>query len=132
MSNPAFTAIYIPVVLFSAAAAYLYLRHVLWPAWRSGTLSVREHGITLGMVAAFSADSAENVYYGMGRISESFYNSLSWSVPHVAAMKLLILAASIYAISAYSQAVHDRGITWQLVGGALLLWGVSALIFSAL
>jgi hypothetical protein len=122
VDNAAFLAVYVPLVVFAAYACWLYARHVLWTAWRADRLSVREHGIVVGMVFAYAADMTENVYYGIGRVSRPFYETISWSVPHVMSMKSLILIGALFAVGGYYQAVHDRGVMWALVAFAFVLW----------
>ena len=130
MNSSALVAVYVPLVVFAVAAVYVYARHVLWPAWRTRSLSMREHGIVLGFVLAFVADAAENVYYGVGRLSPDVYSALAWSLPPVVGLKVLILAGSMCAISGYWHATRGRGVMWQLAWLALAIWAAATLLLT--
>lgn len=130
--SPLLIAVYGVLLVFSATATYLYGRHVLWPAVRSKSFRLREHGLVVALVCAFGADSVEALYWGVSRTSDELYTQMSYAAPAVGGLKVLILLGSLFAIGQYVSLIRKREVMSDLIGLAFGLWLLFAVLLSAI
>jgi len=120
-----FQALALPLLLAAGAAAWLYGRAVLLPAWRAGQITVRHHGLPLAIVVSFTGDLLQTVIYGIGRLFPNVWPALYYHYPLLTALRLLVLAAAVLALAAYGAMAGWRCRWPHLVIGALVLWAVA-------
>lgn len=127
--NAVLAGIYVPLVLAALSALCMYGGSVIIPAIRRGELRVAEHGIVIGMFLLFTAAMVENFYYGIGRIYPSYFDSLSWSIGYVLAIKATILIGALYAIGGWIKSVYKLNCMLSLTAIAIGLWSISTAFF---
>lgn len=125
-------AVYVPIIMLSGRACYLFLRHMLPELLRRpGENRVGEGVIALGLGATFALAShfLEALQYGSGRWFGT-YMSLSQTLGLVLVGKLLILAGCVFTISAVKSNGTPRPIVrtvskaamWFVLGILLATW----------
>lgn len=120
--------LYVPLVFYVCKAAYQWGGMLIEMA-RAGRFEAGRHEPALAMVILLVALLAENIYYGIGRITRTLFNDLSFFLPAVSAMKLAILFAAVLAVDGYFRITTGEAKLWRRIGTSLLLWaaGIAAL-----
>lgn len=122
--------LYPPVILFACLAVWCYGVHVLWPAWKTGQLNVRDHALPISLVLVAGADLLENAFYGYARLSPDGYNRLTGLLSAVGPMKTLILLGLVFAVSGYRKAVYGHSELGKLLALAGGVWFLSFIVIA--
>lgn len=115
-------ALYPPVVFFAAWAVWCFGANVLLPAYRMGSLSVRDHALPIALVLVATADLVENLFYGYARLDPNGYAKITGVLSAVGPMKTLILFGLIFAVAGYRKAVNGTADLGRLIAWAVGLW----------
>jgi len=119
---------YVPIVVMSGVACYLYTKRVLIPAIRGRYFRLEHHAVALAAIMALAAHFTENLYYGVARISDKWLYSMIGVLPVVGAMKLLVLVSAILATSVYNKAVFGEANLRRLLLIVLYMWLVGSVV----
>lgn len=117
---------YLPIVVFSGFACWLFVSRLLWPAVREGSFSIDQYALAIAASCALAAHFTENLYFGIPRWLGEF-DAWNDMLPIVGLWKTLILASALFATAALSKAATDGAHLGRLLVIALSLWaGASA------
>ncbi len=130
MTNAALIALYIPITLLAAVAAYLYTTGVITPAIKRRVLNLREHGLAIAIVLGLFSDTIESAYYAVIRIINAYHTRPMFETLPNASIKLTILATSVISLATYYRIVdgNSKLITFVLLAAFLWLMSFTALI----
>ena len=125
--DQAVLGMFLPVVLFSGAACWLFLTRLLLPALRKGDFNLEVYAVGLSAFFSMSSHFTENVFYFMVRVG-LLPNAVDFAMPIVGFMKLLILFGALLAVAVYSKALFGRAQLTQLAESALGFWMLGAVL----
>lgn len=119
---------YIPIIVLSGAACYLYVTRVFIPAIRGHYFNLETHAVAMAAILALGAHFSENVYYGVGRFKAEWFDWMTNQLLVVGLMKLLILGSAILATAVYNKAIFGSANFKKLIKLAVALWLVGVII----
>lgn len=118
--------LYVPIILFSGASCWLFLKRLIIPAILARRLNVEHYAIGLSAVFALAAHFAESVYYGVARWF-GMWDLLNSQLLLIGAWKLLILSSCIFAVAALNSAENNFANVRRVTMYAFLTWLFGAL-----
>lgn len=117
---------YLPIIILSGAACFLYITKILIPAFRGGYFNFEKHAVALAAITALLAHFSENVYYGVGRVNGPLFDWMTNQWAMVGVMKMLILISSILTIAVYNRSRFGISNISKLIHLAVVLWTSTA------
>ena len=118
---------YLPIIILSGAACFLYITKILIPAFRGGYFNFEKHAVALAAITALLAHFSENVYYGVGRVNGPLFDWMTNQWAMVGAMKMLILVSSILATSVYNKSRFGISNIGKLICLVIVLWSSTSI-----
>lgn len=112
---------YVPIVIFSGAAAAMFWMRLIWPALREQRLEIGKYAIGISATCALAAHALENSFYGILRWN-SHWREWADFLPLVGIWKVLILASSVFAVAALRQEATTHKSLVQLCALVLAFW----------
>ena len=125
IGKAAFLALYPPLILMAAFAAWLLMSNVILPAWRKGRLSLKHHGFAGCIVLALSSDAVEHAYYGVGRFFPDLQPMIHGNWGALTTVRLFIMSASVLAIATYAVIVGWSVNAVRILAVCGLIWAIS-------
>lgn len=122
--------LYVPIILFSGAACWLFIGRLILPAWRLGKLDVQHYAVGISAAFALAAHFAENVWYGSARWYGKF-EAMNHQLLFVGAWKLLILCSTVFAVAALQAGHSDQRTLGRVTVWALLCWAIGMVAATA-
>ena len=119
-------SMYLPIIVLSGAACFLYITKILIPAFRGGYFNFEKHTVALAVIMALLAHFSENVYYGIGRMNGELFGWMTNQWAMVGVMKMLILISSILTIAVYNRSRFGISNISKLIHLAVVLWTSTA------
>lgn len=113
--------LYVPIILFSGAACWLFIARLILLAWRLGKLDVQHYAVGISAVFALVAHFAENIWYGSARWFGKF-ELMNNQLIFVGAWKILILCSTVFAVAALQSGHSDQRTLLKVSLWALACW----------
>ena len=132
MNRAAFTALYVPVIVFALLAAFVFIRNVIIPAIERKQLSIRHHGLAMAISTGLIMDAAENTYYGLGRLNSQWFPSIQHTYPAMIGIKISVMSTSVIALVTYFRIMEKPfGFRHIIIAGAFM-WAIAFMALSVL
>lgn len=120
---------YVPIVVMSGVACYLYTTRVLIPALRGHYFRLEHHAVALAAIMALLAHFAESLYYGVARVDVRLFDLMTSVWPAVGLMKLMVLISAVLATSVYNKAVYGQANFKRLIMLVAYLWAIGSIAY---
>ena len=124
----AFMALYVPTIILSLTASFLYFRGIILPALRRRELTIAHHGLALAIVLGLAMDSIENLYYGIGRFNSELFPLIQHAYPAMITVKVSVMSTAVIALATY---IHIKDKPFGLrhvIAAGLILWLASFVV----
>lgn len=121
-------ALYLPIVMLSLPALWLFVTRLLLPVLRARNLDLDRYCIGMSAATSLAAHALENPYYWLIRVSPERFGWLNHTYVFVGLWKLLIVVSCIFALAGLSHAITDRAQLGRLTLLALVLWGIGYVV----
>ena len=121
-------ALYLPIVVLSLPALWLFATRLLLPLLRARNLDLDRYCIGMSAASSLAAHAVENPYYWLIRAFPERFAWLNQTYVLIGLWKLLIVASCIFALAGLSHAITDRAQLGRLTLLALMLWGIGYVV----